>query len=70
MGPFEIAAIAIVCGCAVSGYKVYVQSKEKHSNQDVNALQAEISKLKDRVSTLESIVTDRSYQLKDQINKL
>lgn len=70
MGPFEIAAIAIIGGFAVSAYKTYVKSKEQHTNVDVAALQDTVSKLQQRVATLESIVTDKSYQLKEQINKL
>ncbi|MDP4946290.1 MAG: hypothetical protein NWQ48_12360, partial [Alishewanella sp.] len=59
-----------VCGCAVSGYKTYMEGKAKHNNEDVSALQNEIAKLKNRVATLESIVTEPSYQLKEKINKL
>lgn len=70
MGPFEIAAIAIIGGFAISGYKTYMNSKDRNGSQEVTALQDEITKLKQRVATLESIVTDKSYQLKDQINKL
>lgn len=54
----------------MSGYKTYMKGRENHSQQDVVALQDEVAKLRQRVATLESIVTDRSYQLKDQINKL
>lgn len=70
MGLFEVAAIAIIGGLAVSGYKTYVASQSNNNNQSVTALQDELSKLKQRVATLESIVTDKSYQLRDQINKL
>lgn len=70
MGPFEIAAIAIIGGLAYSAYEVHMKTKTKAGKADIDALQAEITKLKDRVGTLESIVTDKSYQLKDQINKL
>lgn len=70
MGPFEVGAIAIIGAFAMSGYKTYMKGRENHSQQDVVALQDEVAKLRQRVATLESIVTDRSYQLKDQINKL
>lgn len=70
MGPFEIAAIAIIGGLAYSAYEIHMKTKTKAGKADIEALQAEIGKLKERVGTLESIVTDRSYQLKDQINKL
>ncbi|SNY54650.1 hypothetical protein SAMN06297280_2700 [Arsukibacterium tuosuense] len=70
MGPFEIAAIAIVGGFVYAGYEVYMKTKSKAGKGELEGLQAELQRLKERVSTLESIVTDKSYQLKDQINKL
>jgi len=70
MGPFEIAAIAIIGGLAYSAYEVHMKTKTKAGKADIEALQTEIAKLKERVGTLETIVTDKSYQLKEQINKL
>ncbi|MBV2129422.1 hypothetical protein [Arsukibacterium indicum] len=70
MGPFEIAALAIVGGFVYAGYEVYMKTKDNAGKGELEALQAELQRLKERVSTLESIVTDKSYQLKDQINKL
>ncbi len=70
MGPFEIAAIAIIGGLAYSAYDSYNKNKHRSGGKEVNELKEEIKKLRDRVSTLESIVTDKSYQLKDQINRL
>lgn len=70
MGPFEIAAIAIIGGLAYSAYEVHMKTKGKAGKGELEALQAELHRLKERVGTLESIVTDKSYQLKDQINKL
>jgi len=67
---FVIAITAIVGGLAYAAYEVHMKTKTKAGKADIDALQAEIAKLKDRVGTLESIVTDKSYQLKDQINKL
>lgn len=70
MGPFEIAAIAIIGGIALSAYKVHNGNKDKASSQELDEIKAEQERLKQRVATLESIVTDKSYQLKDQINRL
>ncbi|MDP4537778.1 hypothetical protein Q3O60_16465 [Alkalimonas collagenimarina] len=70
MGPFEIAAIAIIGGLVYSAYEVHSKNKHRTNKADVDALKAEIQQLKERVVTLESIVTDKSYQLKDQINRL
>ena len=70
MGPFEIAAIAIIGGLGYAAYETHMKTKGKAGKADIEALQAEITKLKERVGTLESIVTDKSYQLKEQINRL
>lgn len=70
MGPFEIAAIAIIGGLAYSAYEVHSKNKHRTSNKDVDDLKHELNKIKQRVATLESIVTDKSYQLKDQIDRL
>jgi hypothetical protein len=70
MGPFEIAAIAIIGGLAYSAYEVHMKTKGKAGKGELESLQAELQRLKERVGTLESIVTDKSYQLKEQINKL
>jgi len=67
---FVIAITAIVGYLAYSAYEVHMKTKTKAGKADIEALQAEITRLKDRVGTLESIVTDKSYQLKEQINKL
>lgn len=70
MGPFEIAAIAIVGGLAYSAYEIHSKNKHRTNKADVEELKTEIQQLKERIITLESIVTDKSYQLKDQINRL
>ncbi|MDX5405746.1 MAG: hypothetical protein LPK11_01725 [Chromatiaceae bacterium] len=70
MGPFEIAAIAIIGGLAYSAYDSHNKTKAKANSQDVSELKAELEKMKQRIATLESIVTDKSYQLKEQINRL
>ncbi|HEX5793433.1 MAG TPA: hypothetical protein VFY01_09150 [Rheinheimera sp.] len=70
MGPFEIAALAIIGGIGLSAFKVYQDNKGKAGSAELDELKAEQEKLKQRIATLESIVTDKSYQLKDQINRL
>lgn len=70
MGPFEIAALAIIGGIGLSAFKVYNDNKGKAGSAELHELKAEQEKLKQRIATLESIVTDKSYQLKDQINRL
>ncbi|WP_240223268.1 hypothetical protein [Rheinheimera hassiensis] len=70
MGPFEIAAIAIIGGLGYSAYDSYNKNKDKASDKEVAELKNELDKMKQRIATLESIVTDKSYQLKEQINRL
>ena len=70
MGPFEIAALAIIGGISLSAYKVHHSKKGHVDSNELEQLKAEYEKLKQRVATLESIVTDKSYQLKEQINRL
>ena len=70
MGPFEIAALAIVGGISLSAFKVYNDNKGKAGLKELDELKAEQESIKQRLATLESIVTDKSYQLKDQINRL
>ena len=70
MGPFEIAALAIIGGISLSAYKVYNSNKGKAGSAELEELKAEQEKLKQRIATLETIVTDKAYQLKDQINRL
>jgi hypothetical protein len=70
MGPFEIAAIAIIGGFAISGYKEYNRRHARMDNREMEAMKAELDKLKSRIITLEKIVTDKSYQLGDEIERL
>lgn len=70
MGPFEIAAIAIVLGCGLEGYRLYTKRQENSGSSDVKAMQTEIAELKERVATLETLVTDKSYQLKREFERL
>ncbi|MEN3157283.1 hypothetical protein ABC502_02750 [Alkalimonas sp. NCh-2] len=72
MGPFEVAAIAIIGGLLYSAGASWYNHRSKSiaNKEDFKALEDEVKRLKERVSTLESIVTDKSYQLKEQINRL
>jgi hypothetical protein len=70
MGPFEIAALAIIGGISLSAFKVYHDNKGKSSSKELDQVKAELDRVKQRLATLESIVTDKSYELKDQINRL
>ena len=72
MGPFEIAAIAIVAGCVLEGYRIYTKRNARHGkeSQTQAELREEVAALKKRVETLESLVTDKSYQLREEFKRL
>jgi cell division protein FtsB len=73
MGVFDIGFIAVVLAFAYAFYEQHNKTKVKLQNSSANnnnSLQQEITDLKQRVATLEAIVTDKSYNLKQQINQL
>ncbi len=75
MGFWSFVALAVVCGCALEAYRVYVKSKTARS-ANLAELEARIAALEGaenleaRVRTLETIVTDSKYQLDHEIGKL
>lgn len=70
MGPFELAAVAIIAGCLLSAYKAYKRGHRSLSANSQAGLEAAVRRLEARVNTLESIVTDKSYHLKQEIDRL
>ena len=66
-----IAIVAIVCWAIVelvNGPRL--KKKDKQDNQTSNRALEEISALKDRIETLEKIVTDEKYDLNRQFDDL
>ncbi|CAI3803451.1 hypothetical protein [Rheinheimera sp. MM224] len=72
MGPFEIGFVAVVGAFGYAFYENYTktQIKLKSAGQSSDEIKQQLDQLKERVATLEAIVTDKSYQLKHEINKL
>ena len=70
MGPFEVITVAIIAVFGVKAFKEYNMRKTSVDTSEVDALKSELLKLQERVATLEPIVTDKSYQLGEQIDKL
>lgn len=75
MGPFEmvVAIVAISVGAGV--YTTYLKTRanaraDEATQADVSQMRGEISRLKDRVKTLETIVTDKDHALAEEIRKL
>lgn len=63
-----VAIVAIVCWAIVE--LVNSRNKKAPKGQELNALQQELTALKDRVQTLEKIVIDENYDLKKQFDDL
>lgn len=72
MGVFDIGFVAVVLAFAYAFYEQHTKTKVKLQNGNTanDTLQQEITELKKRVATLEAIVTDKSYTLKQQIDQL
>jgi phage shock protein C len=72
MGVFDVGFIAVVGAFAYAFYEQHTKTKVKlaTANKTDDNLQQELASLKQRVAALEAIVTDKSYTLKDEINKL
>ena len=71
-----IVLISVGSGVIYDMYKKHLEFKHKvqDNNQDAHKqlaeVTAQVSELKQRVQTLEAIVTDSSYNVKQEINKL
>lgn len=71
-----IVLISVGSGVIYDMYKKHLEFKHRmqNNNSDANKHLAEVSAqvqaLKERVQTLETIVTDSSYDVKQEINKL
>ncbi|ABV86149.1 hypothetical protein [Shewanella pealeana] len=70
MGPFTVAALAIIGVFAIAALKEYNKHKGRVELDELVSIKTELEKLRERVGTLEQIVTDKSYQLKDEIDRL
>ncbi|WP_120512770.1 hypothetical protein [Photobacterium salinisoli] len=66
--------IAIIFGALIVQQYLRLQAKQKDrerlASQEADALRAEMTELRERLSVLEKIVTDKGYQIKEDIEKL
>ncbi|UTM59311.1 hypothetical protein L4174_021655 [Photobacterium sp. CCB-ST2H9] len=66
--------IAIIFGALVLQQYLRLQAKQQESerlaSKEAELLRAELSELKARVAVLEKIVTDKGYQIQDEIDHL
>ncbi|MFS1702368.1 hypothetical protein [Alteromonas sp. AMM-1] len=65
-----VAIVAIVAGVFITLIKQRYRHAGHAENGKVSALEDDILALKDRIATLEKIVTDSSYDLKKQFKDL
>ena len=71
-----IVLISVGSGVVYDMYKKHLEFKHKMQNNNSDAhkqlaeTKAEVVALKERVQTLEAIVTDSSFDVKQEINKL
>ena len=71
-----IVLISVGSGVIYDMYKKHLEfksrtlKKSKEPNEHVAEVTKELQELRERVQTLEAIVTDSSYSVKQEINKL
>ena len=69
---FEFVILVVICVGIFEFLKQRQKNQEntQHSSEKQSALDEEIATLKQRVATLEKIVTDKGYDLKQEIDDL
>ncbi len=75
MGPFEMVVAIVAISVGAGAYTTYLKTRansraDEATQADVAVLREDIARLKDRVRTLETIVTDKDRALSDEIRKL
>ncbi|MBO2627621.1 hypothetical protein I6M46_04865 [Shewanella algae] len=70
MGSISLMLVIVIGIFAVILIKDYNRKQQYHQNGEVEKLQREVDELRQRIANLETIVTDKSYDLKDKINRL
>lgn len=75
MGPFEMVVLIVAISVGAGVYQTYLKTRansaaDETTKADVSALREEVSRLKERVRVLETIVTDKDRALSDEIRKL
>lgn len=70
MNMTAIAIVGIVCWAIVELVNTIFKKRNATAGKDVGNMQEEIASLKERVATLEKIVTDEKYQLNKEFENL
>jgi uncharacterized protein YlxW (UPF0749 family) len=75
MGPFEMVVLIVAISVGAGVYQTYLKTRANSRADDVTQAEVErlredVARLKDRVKTLEAIVTDKDRALAEEIRKL
>ncbi|WP_251767430.1 hypothetical protein [Shewanella indica] len=70
MGLMSLVAVIAIGFFAMVLIKDYNSKQQDGQSREIEKLQREVDELKQRIANLETIVTDKSYDLKDKINQL
>jgi hypothetical protein len=75
MDPFQMVVIIVAISVGAGVYQTYLKTRansraDETTQADVAAMREEIARLKDRVRTLETIVTDKDRVLAEEIRRL
>ncbi|MBI1253510.1 MAG: hypothetical protein GC196_04105 [Hyphomonas sp.] len=75
MGPFEMVVLIVAISVGAGVYQTYLKTRansaaDETTKADVSAMREEVSRLKERVRVLETIVTDKDRALSDEIRRL
>ena len=70
MGPFEMVVLIVAISVGAGVYQTYFKTRansaaDETTQADVSAMREEVSRLKERVRVLETIVTDKDRALSD-----
>lgn len=75
MDPFQMVVLIVAISVGAGVYQTYLKTRahsaaDETTQADVAAMREEVSRLKERVRVLETIVTDKDRALAEEIRKL
>lgn len=70
MGVFTMVTIIVVAAVLAEAYKVHRKTNDSGHAKEISSLQNEVEALRERVKSLETIVTDQSYSVRNEIDGL
>ncbi|MEQ9506717.1 MAG: hypothetical protein RLO80_10645 [Hyphomonas sp.] len=75
MGPFEMVVLIVAISVGAGVYQTYLKTRANSRADDVTQaevanMREDVARLKERVRTLEAIVTDKDRALAEEIRKL